>query len=296
VDHENYISDTDCARLAQTIKEELFIPAASYKTQVFLCGAALNNPRTLRSKIAEDLSSNWYSHQFDLIYPEDIFDELLYNRKSHDLLSLENILVESVDAVVIIPESPGSFAELGAFVNNALLRHKVICVIDEKYRKQKSFIIRGPVRLVREIEKDRVIYVNPNQLENDIRKLRKQLTTLKDNRPKDADLHLLQIERFLLPVIYLLEPISETFLTRIVKAVTRPETAFQLTTAALSVLKKKKYVELAEANYSLTRLGFINFEDLRRRYSSLGDKRLRLLDNLRLAILNWKIRGKKLTI
>ena len=80
---------------------------------------------------------------------EDIFDELLYSSKTKDLLSLEALLAESVDAIVLIPESPGSFAELWAFANDERLRKKMICVVDKKYKKDKSFINQGPLKLVK---------------------------------------------------------------------------------------------------------------------------------------------------
>ena len=109
-------------------------------------------------------SGFWYSSNYDLIYPEDIFDELLYSSNSTDLLSLENLLADSVDAVVVIPESAGSFAELGAFANNEKLRSKMICVVDIKYKRDKSFINQGPIKLVRSVNKDAIVYIEESNL------------------------------------------------------------------------------------------------------------------------------------
>src|SRR5690606_18990715 len=132
-----------------------------FKTSIFLCGADISQKTTIRFKIAKALTdSHHYNLHYDLIYPEDIFDELLFSSHSPDLLSLENLLADSVDAVIMIPESPGSFTELGAFASNEKLRAKLVCVIDEKYKKTKSFISQGPLKLVKKTNKTNIVYVN----------------------------------------------------------------------------------------------------------------------------------------
>lgn len=65
---------------------------------------------------------------------------------SIDLLIFEEFLAEVSDAIVLFVESPGSFCELGAFAYaDALFSDKLIIVMDEKYRRSKSFIATGPV-------------------------------------------------------------------------------------------------------------------------------------------------------
>src|SRR6476620_10950059 len=82
------ISDEDCERLAFKIKSEVYEPVITYKRSVFLCGADIRQKDKIRFKIAEGLVRKWYANVFDLIYPEEIFDELLYGSHSKDLLSL----------------------------------------------------------------------------------------------------------------------------------------------------------------------------------------------------------------
>ena len=136
----NNISKGDCSIIARKIQEDIFRPALSFKTTIFLCGADLSKRTSTRSKIADVMKSSFnYSVYYDLIYPEDLFEELLYSSNSPDLLTLENLLADSVDAVIMIPESPGSYTELGAFASNSKLRNKLICVIDVKYKKVKKF-------------------------------------------------------------------------------------------------------------------------------------------------------------
>jgi hypothetical protein len=137
------ISKADCISLAEKIRLDVYRPVNSTKTTIFLCGADMSNQEQMRYRIAERLKNRRFSYIYDIIYPEDIFDELLYSLKTKDLLSLEALLAESVDAIVLIPESPGSFAELGAFANDELLRKKMICIVDKKFKKDRSFINQG---------------------------------------------------------------------------------------------------------------------------------------------------------
>jgi hypothetical protein len=97
--------------------------------------------------------------------PEGLFDDLL-EKKTYDLLALEEILAQSVDAIVIFPESPGSFAELGAFSGNESLRQKTICVCEEAYKTALSFINVGPIKILKSVKPSRVIYTKYKFLDN----------------------------------------------------------------------------------------------------------------------------------
>lgn len=71
---------------------------------------------------------------------EDGFDSKI------DLLTFEEFLAEVSDAIILFVESPGSFCELGAFAYaDALFSDKMIIVLDEQYRDDRSFIATGPV-------------------------------------------------------------------------------------------------------------------------------------------------------
>lgn len=70
--------------------------------------------------------------------------------KSHKLnaLEIEKWLAELSDAVIILVESFGTVAELGAFSLSEDLRKKLLPILDEKYKNDESFINTGPVRWV----------------------------------------------------------------------------------------------------------------------------------------------------
>jgi len=263
---------------------------------VFLCGADINQKDKIRYKIAEALKwAFWY----DIIYPEAIFDELLYSSKTKDLLSLEGLLAESVDALVIIPESPGSFTELGAFANVEKLRKKLICVVDEKYKKDKSFINQGPLKLVKKANPFGLIFIDPNDVSAGAAKLISSLSKMKKFSTKRGDkISLLQLENFLLPSIYLLEPVSKSTLVNLVASATEDElNSFQMTTTALTILLKKKQIQLTTEGYTLTILGLENFFAFQKTQTRIKrqDEKIEI-DNIRLEILNLKNRKKKLKV
>lgn len=293
------ISKADCKSISDKIREDIYKPAYGFKTTIFLCGADVTNEDTIRFKIAKILlSSNWF-YPYDIIYPEDIFDELLYSSKTSDLLSLEALLADSVDAIVLIPESPGSFAELGAFANDEKLRKKLICVVDEKYRKDKSFINQGPIKLIKKENSFGLVFIDPNDIQKDIDKIHLAIRKMKKISIKRSDkISLLQLENFLLPSIYLLEPVSKDTLVNLVESATVDVTnAFQTTTTAITILTKKRKIELTTSGYKLTSLGLGNFFAFRKTRSRVKwqDERIEI-DNLRLEILNLKNRKKKLKV
>lgn len=298
--YNDNISEVELKKLSNKIRYDIYRPAYNFKNTIFLCGADITQKDKMRYNVAKALENRWlYWYYFDIVYPEDIFDELLYSAKTADLLSLENLLADSVDAIVLIPESPGSFAELGAFANDEKLRTKLICLIDKKYKKNKSFINQGPLKLVKEANKDGIIYIDPENIENEISKLISALKKIKKISTKKSNvISLLQLDNFLLPSIYLLEPVSKNLLVNIVTTATEDKDyAFQTTTTALTILTKKRKIELTNDGYKLTKLGvedFLTFRKTRDRNKN-QDKTVKI-DNLRLEILNYKYRNKKIKV
>ena len=204
------ISNSDCKKLSIKIKNDFFKPINTFKISIFICGADLSQKDKVRYKISNGIKNSWFSYLYDLIYPEDIFDELLYSSKSKDLLSLENMLAESVDVILIIPESPGSFAELGAFSSNKKLRRKIVCVVNNKYKKNKSFINQGPIKLIKDSNKQGMLFIDINDISKEIPKILSAVKKTKKNNYKNTTkISLLQLDSFLLTTIYLLEPVNE---------------------------------------------------------------------------------------
>jgi hypothetical protein len=61
---------------------------------------------------------------------------------------MEKRLAELADLVILIAESPGTFAELGAFSIHPSLRKKLLPILDVKFKDDPSFINSGPVRWI----------------------------------------------------------------------------------------------------------------------------------------------------
>src|SRR5690606_14152668 len=75
----------------------------------------------------------------------DWFMEGIY----HDLIDLETHLAHLSDLIVLIVESPGSIAELGAFSVVPEIREKLQVFIRQERYKSDSFISLGPIRSIK---------------------------------------------------------------------------------------------------------------------------------------------------
>lgn len=106
----------------------------------------------------EKISSIKAKHKYNVYYPETLFAEIANGYEKRDLLTLENLLALSVNSIVIPLESPGTFAELGAFANHKILKDKLIIITKQKYRMTRSFINDGPIAKIKDSETSKVLY------------------------------------------------------------------------------------------------------------------------------------------
>jgi hypothetical protein len=312
--HKNELSLTESKIIADKVMKDIFEPDLSYKTTIFLCGKDVADQSSIRYKISYILNNAFlYAGDYEIIYPEDIFEALLYKSSSDDLLSLENLLADSVDVVVVIPESAGSIAELGAFANNEKLRNKMVCVLDKKYERDKSFINQGPVKLIKRGNNKAIVHINPALLDESLKlpvglksftrnpeldKVVASIRNVKKGAVKTGKkLTLLGVDRFLLPIIYLLEPVGKKSLTYLTAIVTDDEPhASSITETALSILVKKRWVQSSTEGFSLTDTGVAAFLNYRSRKGTKITDKTKAIDDLRLEILNLKYRNKKLRV
>lgn len=161
------------SNIVDEIYEKIFCNIKNGNLDLFLCGAAsVKEKISYRDSLRKKLEHN---QKLSILYPEDMFMELL-NRKKYDLLTLEKFLANNSDLIVIVCESPGSFTELGAFVNNNDTLGKVVVLLQTKYKNAKSFIRQGPVEYVRMKNKNNVIYFN-NNVDEAAEKVQKYIRT-----------------------------------------------------------------------------------------------------------------------
>lgn len=97
------------------------------------CEYAKTDLKILRVFLAEDAEKDYVSHD---------------NPDFHNVGEFEKIIADVSDCLMIFPESPGSYAELGFFSAHEQLRKKILVVNDFTLQGEDSFISRGPVELI----------------------------------------------------------------------------------------------------------------------------------------------------
>lgn len=123
-----------------------------HKHFCFVCGARENilpdGTASLRATFSDYLSRNSPTHSVLPIFAEDAIDEFLGGAVGSflDLGRFEDLVASIVDSILIFPESPGSFTELGFFAPKIELRTKTLVATKENYQGN-SFINLGPMPL-----------------------------------------------------------------------------------------------------------------------------------------------------
>lgn len=291
--------DEELKMIAKEIHNNVYKQFFDFKTSIFLCGAGADVDNSVRKQVDKDLKNWRLSYRYEIVYPEDLFDDLLHGERHHDLLTLENILADSVDAVVLIVESYGATAELGAFASSNQLRKKLVCVVDEKHKKSKSFINYGPIRLLRTRREGEVVFCDYSDVTRLTKEIRSAVSRIQKSTSKSSEVNnVLQAHHYILPCIFLFEPVSRELLRNLVMYASNCDErhAEAITTAALSILRKTRDVVLTAEGYKLTVDGHQHLTSLRRK----GNSRIYLdsssLDKLRVSVLNLQLRGKPLRI
>ena len=283
--------------IAKLIAENVFLKMRKKGITVFLVGAARGSSNSIREAVRKELIGRRYLRWLDVYYPEELFEELLGSSASYDLLSLENLLARSVHSVVILLESPGAIAELGAFSNHSVLRNRLVVVVDEKYRRKKSFIMVGPVRYLKNNTESRIIYHNlrkPN-IDRLGMQIRSAVRSISKNVEIDKSVaNPIAAQNFLLATIFVLEPIRKELLWEMVKAVQSDslENVITIVTSALNILLREKDVILQEGKYRLTENGLEKIQKTVK-LEAEGSKIRNALDEIRVMVLNSSLRGKQ---
>lgn len=189
------------------IYDLIYIKIKSESTNIFLCGGASNKRElslrdTLRNGLKDDKRIN-------ILYPEDLFIEMMNRDKNYDLLSLEKMLANNSDYIIIVCESAGSLVELGAFTNHDETVSKVIAIIDEKRKRDKSFIMLGPVKVLKNQSDEHVIFYKDSlDLKKKVTKNIKTLNARKRNKSKTPLDNITGLFNYLLIILYFFQKIE----------------------------------------------------------------------------------------
>jgi hypothetical protein len=279
------------AQLASVIHETVYSRFYELRPTVFLCGGA--EERSVRPVLGSALQRLY----MDVFTAEDLFEDLLFGAAHENLLNLENTLADSVDAVVLVVESAGAIAELGAFANTDRLRPKLVCILDQRYRRDKSFINYGPLRLMRDRDEGKVVFGDFDDPASVVWETYMAIWGCRRGSEKVATVsNLVQAPHYVLSCVYLLEPVSRSELVQLVATAPGCDDmrARTLTTGALSVLLGKGQIQAGPDGFRLTPGGTQTFLNLGARSGHRHTYDLKAMDEIRVNLLTWRLRGKRL--
>ena len=114
---------------------------------VFVCGGSVDGD-TMRAKFCRYANKNISNVRIFLAETAQKDYVLHDDPEFHNVAEFEEIIAELSKCVVIFPESPGSFAELGYFSRNDDLRKKLLIVNNSDLQGQDSFLSLGPIGLI----------------------------------------------------------------------------------------------------------------------------------------------------
>jgi hypothetical protein len=93
-------------------------------------------------------------------------DGTLLRTKYRDLISFEEDIARIASVVLVIPESPGSLAELGAFATNDVIRRALRVIMRTRHENDESFIRLGPIELIRTRQGRNFVGIYPWQVDS----------------------------------------------------------------------------------------------------------------------------------
>jgi hypothetical protein len=231
LDHPSYVRARDA--LIENLKAGVSL-THKLPPVVFLCGAKNSHAR-------EHLRQYFHKHKpYRVFFAEQIW-EYLAATPSLNSLELESRLATLADIVIIIVESPGALAELGAFAHHEPLRRKLLPVLDAQYQSDLSFINSGPVKW---IDQDSIftpsIWTDLNLVSASVGEIvkrmdkipkRKRYSSLAAIADNDRDLLL-----FLVRLVALLEPVQASHVDFVVHRILGKSSATDLHVDALLAL------------------------------------------------------------
>lgn len=228
---------------------------------IFLCGAAKDSKDSLRRKFADIIS---IEKNLILSYPEDLFEDLLEGQGSNSLLSLETQLANAVDLIVMIPESPGSFAELGAFSVDADLAKKMLVFRPGEFKSKKSFINHGPIRLVRshggriyDLPKE-MNFDDANHVQLVMDKIKSMLPSRRGGIKRDFD-NMLFYSKYILMLVYLFDRLSLISIYKLMEKIMGKKSTRDnniACKAAVQSLVRSEQVNIQDKVYVITTDGY----------------------------------------
>ncbi|QYJ92253.1 retron St85 family effector protein [Shewanella spartinae] len=118
---------------------------------IFICGG---DPEFCSNREVMEVYLKRHASNILTFRAEYAWDTIVKSRKNNiNALALEEWLADFSDVVIILVESFGTVAELGAFSMATDLRRKLLPILDKQFEHVPSFINTGPVKWVNQESK-----------------------------------------------------------------------------------------------------------------------------------------------
>jgi hypothetical protein len=194
---------TQIEDLLTKIYEDVFNVLEYRSTIIFLCGADIQNSNSIRAQLKTRLEKS--NPTFYIYYPEMLFKEDInvFKKSKYNLLDIENQIAEEAHCICIVCESHGSVCELGAFSNCKEISQKIINILDVEYEFDDSFINLGPNEMLKKHGENRVIFLDPNNLDTSIERIGRSIRAIPKSNSKVQIGGFVGISHLLLLLIYI---------------------------------------------------------------------------------------------
>lgn len=171
---------------------------------VFVCGGPINT-NTMRKQFLD-----WSSRELPeivTVLAEQAFRDTFFHDppKTYNLGIFESLIADISDCVILFPESPGAYAEMGLFSAIANIGSKILVVNDIQYQAKDSFANLGPINTFnRQSFLNPALHVNANgPAAIDFSPIRERLKRLMDRKKRTSLPHrtyreLSKLEKFLI--------------------------------------------------------------------------------------------------
>lgn len=223
--------------------------------EIFLCGGASKEGyKSFRDLLKENILEKTFG-KIRVLYPEDLFMEILVTKKDSNLLELESFLAKHSDLICIVCESPGSFVELGVFSTSQELKDKILVLIEKKYEKKRSFINMGPVKHLNANSNSQAVHYYENI--NDAYKiLLKKSKDVKKNNSKELNT-IINISYFIQILLFFKNKIEIIEISEYIIYKSSSEVKGTIITAALKLLFNDNMLSKdSNKGYYLTKKGY----------------------------------------
>ena len=165
--------------ILDSIHSHVFLKSADHTINIFLCGASVSDPNSIRNLIHRSIRD---IGKTNVVLPEWLFSDLM---------------------------AKPQYNLLGAFASFPTIRGKIIVIIDTGHKRTQSFVNLGPIKLIKQEHPDNVMYYDNNNTHELIDKVITRIKYLKNPEPKSAVNNLFNLSRFVLFLIAIFQPVSK---------------------------------------------------------------------------------------